>query len=45
MPIIKQIEFIYKKKFAKALLDKNIKAFIIHIIFLLIIAIYLAREV
>lgn len=40
----KQIKLINKKIFAKTLLDKNVKVFLIYITFLFIIAIYLARK-
>lgn len=33
MPIIKQIEFINKKNFAKAVLNKNIEAFVVYVTF------------
>ena len=34
MPTIKRVEIIDKKKFAKIILDKNVKAFVMYIIFL-----------
>ena len=40
----KRIKIINKKEFARAILDKNIKVFIIYIISLLTIAIYLAKK-
>lgn len=43
-PITKQIKLIDKKKFANIALNINMEVFIIHITFLLIITIYLARK-
>lgn len=31
MPTTKQVKLINKKKFAKAVLDKNVKAFVVHV--------------
>ena len=39
------MKIITKKKFAKAVLDEYIEIFVMHIIFLLTMAIYLARKV
>ena len=38
------MKIIDKKKFAKIALNKHIEAFIVHITFLLLIAIYLAKK-
>ena len=46
LPITKPIEFIDKKKFAKATLNENIEAFVMHVIFLNLSSmfIHLARK-
>ena len=44
MPITKQVEIIDKKKFARAALDKHVEAFVIHVTFLLTMAIHPAKK-
>ena len=44
LPTIKQVKIIDKKEFAKAELDKHVEIFVMHVIFLLTMAIYLARK-
>lgn len=46
LPIIKQIEIIDKKKFAKTAFDENIEAFLVYVTSLSLssISIYLAKE-
>ena len=48
MPTTQKVEFIDKEEFAKAALDKNIDAFVVHVSFLslrLKIIIHLAKKV
>lgn len=45
LPIIKLVELINKKKFVKAVLNENIKTFVMHVTFLLTIAIYPTKKV
>ena len=40
----KQVKIIDKMKFAKAVLDEYVKAFVMHMIFLWTMAIYLAKK-
>ena len=44
LPTTKQVEIINSKKFAKATLDEYVKAFVMHVIFLLTMAIHPARK-
>ena len=47
LPITKQVELINKKEFAKAALDKNVEAFVLHMTLLSLSSIFIhpAREV
>ena len=44
LPTTKQVEIMDRKEFAKAALDEHVKAFVVHMTFLLTIAIHLARK-
>ena len=44
LPTTKQVEIIDSNKFAKAALDEHIEAFVVHMTFLLIMAIHSAKE-
>lgn len=48
LPITKQVEIINKKEFAKVVLNKNIKVFVMHVTFLsfnkIMIIIYLTKK-
>ena len=44
LPTTKRVEVIDKKEFAKGALDEHVKASVMHVTFLSIISIYLAKE-
>ena len=44
LPTIKQVELIDRKEFAKTVLDKHVKAFVIHMISFSIMAIHPAKK-